>query len=102
MTEDKKKQNHSENLSVFLYIAHLLPLAYKSEKIMGYIFNMEGHNRRWHGRQNFHANFTLNGWNDRIIQPARDAVLDYYKVRTPRLTYALLVLTALNGTLFIL
>jgi len=29
---------------------------------------------------NFHAKWTLDGWNDHIIQPARDAVLDYYKV----------------------
>ena len=42
--------------------------------------------------QSFHADFTLDGWNDHIIQPARDAVLNYYKVRTPCLIYAVLTL----------
>ena len=30
--------------------------------------------------RNFLAKWTLDGWNDGIIQPARDAVLNYYKV----------------------
>ena len=30
---------------------------------------------------NFHGYWTLDGWNDDIIQPARDAVLEYYEVR---------------------
>jgi len=59
---------------------------------MVYIFHTENRGSRWHGPMNFHADFTLNGWNDHIIQPARDAVLDYYKVRTLYPTYAVLVL----------
>ena len=38
------------------------------------LFNLRVH--LW----NFHAKYILNGWNDSIIQPARDAVLDYCKV----------------------
>jgi len=30
----------------------------------------------------FHALWTLDGWNHHIIQPALDAVLSYFKVRT--------------------
>jgi len=92
MAEDQKKKAHSRNLLVLLYIAHLLPLACNSDKIMGYIFHTEDRSIRWHGPRNFHAVFTLNGWNDHIIQPARDAVLDYYKVRTLYPTYAVLAL----------
>ena len=88
MADDKKKREHSENLSVLLCIAHLLPLARKSDAIMGYIFHTEDRSRRQHGPRNLHTKFTLNRWNDHIIQPARDAVLDYYKVRTPYPTYA--------------
>jgi len=33
MAEDWEKQDHSQNLSVLLYIAHLLPLASMSEDI---------------------------------------------------------------------
>jgi len=92
MAEDEKKRKHSETLSTLLYIAHLLPLACKSDEIMEYIFHTERHGRRWHVPMNFHANLTLNGWNNHIIQPARDAVLDYYKVRTPYRAYAVLAL----------
>jgi len=63
---------------------------------MGYIFHTEDGSIRWHGPRNFHANFTLNGWNDHIIQPARDAVLDYYKVRTPYPAYAVLALISMQ------
>jgi len=83
---------HSENLSVLLYIAHLLPLACKSDEIVGFVFRGEDHSRGWYSPRNFHANFTLNGWNDHIIQPARDAVLAYYKVRTPYPTCSVLAL----------
>jgi len=93
----KEKRNHSETLSVLLYIAHLLPLACKSDKIMGYIFHTEDYSRRRHGPKNFHANSTLNGWNDHIIQPARDAVLDYYKVCTLYLVYAVLTLIPIQS-----
>jgi len=33
-------------------------------------------------KKTFHAKWTLHGWNDHIIQSARDAVFDYYKVCT--------------------
>jgi len=82
MAEDWKKRNHSKTLSVLLYIAHLLPLVCKSEEILEYIFLPEDLTEGWKYPPNFHADFTLTGWNDHIIQPARDAVLDYYKVRT--------------------
>jgi len=95
--ENWEKRTHSVNLSVLLYVAHLLPLARKSDEIVGYIFHTEDRSRRWHGPKNFHANFTLNGWNDHIIQPARDAVLDYYKVRTLYPTYAVLALTPIQS-----
>ena len=35
-----------------------------------------------HLKKTFHAKWNLNGWCDHVIQPARDAVLEYYKVRT--------------------
>ena len=93
MADDEKKQDHSKSLLFLLYIAHLLPLACKSDEIVEYIFHKDEDGEfSWPGPRNFHANFTLNGWNDHIIQPARDAVLDYYKVRTLYPTYAVLAL----------
>jgi len=103
MAEDEKKQNHSKTLSVLLYFAHLLPLAYNSEGILESIFLPEDHTKGWKNPPNFHADFPLNGWNDHIIQPARDAVLDYYRVRTPYPTSAVLALIPIQyRTLFIL
>jgi len=99
MANDWEKKNHSKNLLALLYISHLLPLACKSDKIMDYIFHMDKHSSRWRGPKNFHTEFTLNGWNDHIIQPARDAVLDYYKVRTPYLTYAVHALISITYSL---
>jgi len=74
---DSDKKAHSNVLFALLCIAHALPLACKSETIMRCVFynSLSGI-----PLQNFHANWTLDGWNDGIIQPARDAVLDYYKV----------------------
>ena len=89
MVADWAKEQHSKNLSVLLCITHVLPLACKSGEIMNYIFLPEDHTESWKYPQNFHANFTLNGRKDYIIQPARDAVLDYYKVC---LIYAVLTL----------
>jgi len=96
MAGDWKKRKHSKSLLFLLYVAHLLPLARKSDEIMGYIFHTEDRSICWHGPSNFHANFTLNGWNDHIIQPARDAVLDYYKVCTQYPTYAVLALISVQ------
>jgi len=90
-----KRQTHSNNLSVLLYIAHVLPLACKSDVLMRYIFHAGD-------PRNFHADFILNRWNDHIIQPARDAVLDYYKVRTLYPPMQCLRLHLYNQTLFIL
>jgi len=53
-----------------------------------------GYDSSW----NFHKIWTLDGWNDHIIQPARDAVLDYYKVRTLWLAHAVLTLTPIQST----
>jgi len=76
---DSDKKTHSNVLFALLCIAHTLPLACESETIIEYIFsgNILGREPIW----NFHAKWTLDGWNDEIIQPARDAVLNYYKVR---------------------
>jgi len=57
-----------------VYIAHVLPLTCDSKEIREFIFISRY-------RRNFHGKWPLNGWNDDIIQPARDAVLEYYKVR---------------------
>ena len=80
MADDKKKRDHSKQLSLLLYLPHALPRACKHEGIMRNIYLPEASNG-W-GARNFHANITLDGWNDPIIQLALDAVLDYYKVRT--------------------
>jgi len=96
MAEADKKQKHSKSLSVLLYIAHVLPLACKSDAIVGSFFPTEDRGNRWYSARNFHADFTLNGWNNHIIQPARDAVLDYYKVRTPYPTYTVLALISMQ------
>ena len=56
----------------------------------------------WGNPWNFHADWTLDGWNDHIIQPARDAVLDYYKVSVPRSLPILLVLKHIHPNSFIL
>jgi len=79
MAKDWQKRNHSKKLSVLLYIAHLLPLSWMSEGILKCIFRPEW-TEGWPPPRNFHADFTLDGWNNSIIQPARDAALDYYKV----------------------
>jgi len=78
--DDKTKEEHSETLSALLCLNHVLPLACSSEDLMRRIFISED-SATLKGRPlNFHAKWTLDGWNDHIIQPARDAVLDYYKV----------------------
>jgi len=69
--DDDSKEEHSEILSYMVYVAHVLPLACSSERIPREIFNLD-----W----NFHRKWPLNGWNNDILQPARDAVLEYYKV----------------------
>jgi len=79
IAEDTKKRNHSKTLLVLLYIAHLLPLACMSEHILESIFSPE-YTESGRRLRNFHVDFTLDEWNDDIIQPARDTVLDYYKV----------------------
>jgi len=100
MAEHRSKGYHSENLSVLLYIAHLLPLACMSKDILVSIFLPKNRtSKSWEDPRNFHANFTLNGWNDHIIQPARDAVLDYYKVRTLYPTYAVLALIHIQSNI---
>ena len=54
-------------------------------------------------RPNFHAGWTLDGWNDNIIQPALDAVLDYYKVCTSNISYLTSsLLNSFNQTVIIL
>jgi len=79
MAGDEKKKAYLENQSTLLCIAHVLPLASKSEDIMGHIFLPEYRSGGWNP-WNFHEEWTLDGWNDYIIKPARDSVLGYYKV----------------------
>jgi len=76
--DDVKKKNHSKAIFGLLCITHVLPLACKSDKIMEFIY----FDRTWGVKRppDFHSTWILNGWNDVIIQPARDAVLSYYKV----------------------
>jgi len=101
MAKDWKKRNHSKSLSILLYIAHLLPLACESDAIVAYISHTKNRGGRWcwYAPRNFHADFTLNGWNDHIIQPARDAVLDYYKVCTLYRAYTVLALISIQSNI---
>jgi len=94
MADDLEKKKHSSTLSALLCIAHVLPLACKSERIMGRIF-IE-YTGPWGYSKNFHAEWRLGGWNDGIIQPARDAVLNYYKVRAPVSHLIVLALKAIE------
>jgi len=92
MADDEKKRNHSKKLSLLLYLPHVLPRACKHKIIRRYIFHPEASNgrRAW----NFHADITLDG-----IQPALDAVLDYYKVRTTCLINVVLALIPIHSNL---
>jgi len=76
-SNDDVRKNHCDALSAMVYIAHLLPLACNSGDILEMIFDPLHDERNY----NFHQWWLLNGWNDDIIQPARNAVLEYYKVR---------------------
>jgi len=97
MADDEKKRYHSKKLSLLLYLPHVLPRACKHKGIMEYIFESEASNGR--RTQNFHEDITLDGWNDPIIQPALDAVLDYYKVRTTCLIYVVPALIPIHSNL---
>jgi len=97
MADDKKKRDHSKKLSILLYLPHVLPRACKHKRIRKYIFHPEASNG-WDAI-NFHADITLDGWNDPIIQPALDAVLDYYKVRTTCLIYVVPALIPIHSNL---
>jgi len=97
MADDKKKRNHSKMQSLLLYFPHVLPRACKHKGIRRYIFDPEANNGQpaW----NLHAEITLVGWNDPIIQPALDAVLDYYKVCTTCLIYVVPWLIPIHSNL---
>jgi len=97
MADDEKKREHSKKLSLLLYLPHVLPRACKHKTIRKYIFHPEA-SIGWDAC-NFHADITLDGWNDRIIQPALDAVLDYYKVRTTCLINVVLALIPIHSNL---
>jgi len=68
-TDDDVIQKHSDIFSAMVYTAHVLPLAVTSLNLEQLVLSGD-----------FHKKWTLNGWNDGIVQPARDAVLEYYKV----------------------
>jgi len=70
-SDDNAKKAYSDTLSAMIYIAHVLPRAGISPFLRLLI-----------SLGNYHFKWPLNGWNDEIIQPARDAVLEYYKVST--------------------
>jgi len=93
-----EKKKRSSILSAMLCLAHALPLACRSESVMKCIFL---HSIR-EGSRNFHADWTLDGRNNDIIQPARDAVLNYYKVRATIPPPTVLALNPDSTTLFIL
>jgi len=69
--DDQKKKAHFDSLVVLRCIAHVLPLLSKDVYVLRLSFGRD-----------FHRTCNLDGWNDHIIQPARDAILDYYKVYT--------------------
>ena len=97
--DDLSKERHSETISALLCIAHALPLACKSEKIMESI--LLDHHWGLGYEYNFHERWHLDGWNDDVIQPARDAVLHYYKVCAQIFPPTALALNPFNQTLFI-
>jgi len=97
MADDEKKRNHSKTLSLLLYLPHVLPRACKHKGILDSIFESKASNG-WR-TINFHADITLDGWNDPIIQPALDAVLDYCKVRTTCLIYLVPALIPIHSNL---
>jgi len=97
MADDLRKMEHSNTISVLLCIAHVLPLAGKSVAMLKFIGDKSFEHVR-----NFHEKWTLDGWNDDVIQPVRDAVLNYYKVCAPISSPTVLVPNPLNRTLFIL
>jgi len=79
--DEDAKRKYSEVLSALLCIAHILPLVQKSSKLLQEILYFDDRSS-YEPRNSFHTRWTLDGWNDHIIQPARDAVLEYYKVRS--------------------
>jgi len=97
MADDEKKRYHSKKVSRLLYLPHVLPRTCKNKRIRKYIFDPEASSGR--GTRNFHADITSDGWNDPIIQPALDAVLDYYKVRTTCLIYVVPGLIPIHSNL---
>ena len=98
--DDLSKKRHPETISALLYIAHALPLACKYEKIMQSIF--PDHHLGLRYMHSFHERWPLDGWNDDVIQPARDAVLNYYKVRVSMCPSAVFALNPFDQTRFIL
>jgi len=74
-SDDEDKEIHSRTLSKIAYLAHVLPLACSSKRYLRGILRGSTYENGFHGK------WHLNGWNDDIIGPARDAVLEYHKVR---------------------
>jgi len=68
-----KKEVHSNSLVALRCITRVLPLSCKDKTIL-----------QWISATRFHGRWNLDGWNDHIIQPARDSVLDYYQVCMPK------------------
>lgn len=72
---------HSNTLVALRCITHVLPLSCKDKTIL-----------QWISGTRFHGRWNLDGWNDHIIQPARDSVLYYYQVCMPKFDYVVLAL----------
>jgi len=66
---DWKKKTHSHSLVALRCITQVLPCSHGDRKILQLISEV-----------GFHQTWNLDGWNDHVIKPAHDAVLDYYKV----------------------
>jgi len=100
--DDLSKEGHYDAICAFLCIAHALPLvACKSERIMKSIFFY--HHWGLGFAFSFHAMCPLDGWNDNVIQPARDAVLNYCKVHAQMFPPTVLALKPIQpNSVFIL
>jgi len=75
---DLRKRDHSWTLLDLLRITHSLPLVCKSDDIIRHSPEDPAGFGKW--VQDLRVEQALGGWNDHIAQPARDAILYYYKV----------------------
>jgi len=67
--EHHRKQNHFNALDTLYSLCHALPRAGKSEDLILFI-----------QRVRFHRICHFDGWNDKAIETARKAIMDYLEV----------------------